>query len=533
MTPKPIAALALGVVVVLAVAAAAVAAADEKPATQPAGVRPWSQKDFVHPPLKCMEPYKRIDEYPVSAWCFHGIEAAKSPYGDDYVRNAKAVGFNVLIDDERILPYAQNVGGVKVQLAMLWLGPAKLEQRIFKNPEIGDHPLVQGIILGDNSRGFGQLAITTAAWMKQNYPHIMPILSQYPARLRGDTPLRILHMQNYPFMRGRSRNPPNHYLVQCNTDRLGCNANDMALWECYAGDASYSRVRFQMMAALAYGAQGLSNFCYSPHRMRDYKPDSPMIPLWKKLHKYVINVLGRHVWGTRCIDVIHAPHGGEHPGAPRPGKDKIIVGMSDFLMAGLLTPEAKFLSKDPADREIPEYFMVVDKRTGGATPKLRDVFVMLGTSIHAVEVLDAEATKDTKVRKIVPGWKIRTKMEGGDGLLLRVPPDLQTLLGGEDGRGLYDQINRTMAELQWKLTPPAEPASSAEEPVAEAEAPKVTAREVERAVAAAKVKLAELEKVLNAAAEAGSISQDQAADTIARLRAAIDATCKEARPPAD
>jgi len=494
----------------------------------PAGATDWAEKDFVHPPLKCLEPYRRIDEYPVSAWCFHGIEAAKSPYGEAYVRNAKAVGFNVLIDDERIIPYAEKVGGVKVQLVTLsggkWRGPDWLEAHILKGT-VGDSPVLQGVIMGDNSRGWSALSITTATWLKENYPHIMPILSQYPAPLRGNTPLRILHMQNYPFMRGRSRNPPNHYMFQCNINRLGVNANDMALWECYAGDASYSRVRFQMMAAMAYGAQGLSNFCYSPHRMPDYKPGSPMIPMWKKLHTYVIKVLGRHVWGTRSMDVIHAPHGGEHTNATRPAKDKPVVAMSDYLMAGLLTPEAKFLSKDPADREIPEYFMVVDKRSGGNTPEARDVYVMLSPKVAAVELIDAEATGEAgKVRKIVPPYKVRLKLEGGDAVLLRVAPDLEALLGGKDGLSLYAKVNREMAELQWKLAEAAEPAEG--KPAAA-----VAEREVQATVSAARKQVEELKGILGAAVKAGKISQAQAEDTIARLKAAIDATAADAKAP--
>jgi len=492
-----------------------------EPAGQPAGATPWEKKDFVHPPLKCLRPFTRIDAYPVSTWCFHGIDDAKSPYGEAYVRNAKAVGFNVLIDNERIIPYAEKVGGVKVQLVTLsggkWRGPEWLDANIFKS-KVGDSPVLQGVIVGDNSRGFSALSITTGAWMNKNYPHIMTILSQYPARLRGDTPLRILHMQNYPFMSGRSRNPPNHYLSQCNTDRLGCNANDMALWECYAGDASYSRVRFQIMAAMAYGAQGLSNFCYSPHRMPAYKPDSPMIPLWNKMHKYVINVLGRHVWGTRSMDVIHAPNGGEHQNATRPGKDKPVVAMSDFLMAGLLTPEAKFLSKNPADREIPEYFMVVDKRSGGNTPEASDVYVMLSPKVAAVELIDAEATgKAGKVRKIVPPYKVRLKLEGGDAVLLRVAPDMETLLGGKGGLALYAKINQAMADLQWKL---AEPAATA-----------VSEKDVQAVVSAARRQVAELKGILGLAVRGGKISQAQADDTILRLAAAIDATVADAKAP--
>ena len=491
---------------ILIIAASAAALGEEGAETgakPPPGGTPWSQKDFVHPPLKCLAAYTRIDEFPISAWCFHGDSSdpahPRSPYSEDYVRNAKAIGFNVLIDDDRILPYARKVGGVKVQLAKLWLNSGKLNQQVFSNPQVGDDPLIQGIVMGDNGRGFGSLQTEVADWLKKNYPYVAPIMSMYPARMRTDTAIRIWHMQNYPFMRGRSSNPPTHYMTILNSDRLACNANDMALFECYAGDASFSRIRFQMTAAMAYGAQGLSNFCYAPHKMPFYQPGNRLVPHWKKLHVYVIGVLGRHLWGTRCIDVIHSEHGGQPPGAPAPGPERLVTEMSDFLLAGLLTPEAKFLSKDPKDKAVPEYFLVVDKRTGGETPEARDVYVKLSPQVAAVELLDYEATgKAGKVRKIVPACKVRASLEGGEALLLRVSPDLEKLLGGPEGMKLYAEINAMLANDA-------------------------------AAAARAKAKAGELKKVLDAGVAAGTLLKPQAEDTLARLTAAIDAAAAQAK----
>lgn len=505
---------------------AATAGARGQATSRPAGCVEWEQTKFVHPPLNCMRACTRIDEYPISAWCFHGTKAGRSPYNEEYVRNAKAIGFNVLIDAVDILPFAEKVGGVKVQLAQLWENPAKLRQKVFDNPAVGDHPLVQGIVIGDNGGGFGKLQIETAQWLKQNYPHLPAIMSQYPCRMRADTPMRIWHMQNYPFMPGRSRNPPTHYVTILNNDRLSCNANDMALFECYAGDVSFSRVQFQIMAAMAYGAQGLSNFCYSPHRMAGYKPDSPLVPLWFKMHRYAIDVLGRHLWGTRSYDVLHSSAGGRHPDASNYDASQPVVRATDDTLVGLLTPEKRFLAKDTA---VPEYLLFVDKRQGATTPEARDSYLMLRENIPAVELLDPEATVDAKIRKIVPGFKVRMKIEGSDARLLRVAPDLEALLGGPEGLKAYDRANKALLALQWQATPPArkgqptDQASLTAKPVADAE--------IRAAVDAAKAAAAEVGRALDAAVRAGTISADQKADTLQRLADSIAAAASDAKAP--
>ncbi|MCE5326407.1 MAG: hypothetical protein LLG01_08305 [Planctomycetaceae bacterium] len=524
------------------------AAKEEPAASQPAkkwppgaGTKEWKDTEFVHPPIKSHELYKRMHEFPVSAWCFHG-QKGQSPYAEKYVRDFKAVGFNVMIDDPKILPFAEKVGGVWVQIGetktIFGKSPQYLESYVFQG-KWGDHPLLQGIILGDNGRGFGGNEKRVATWLKKEHPHVAPIMSNYPCRVSGDSDLRILHMQNYPYLRGaRGEKAANAYLGQCNSDRNVCNREKLAMWECYGGGAPYSCVQFQMIGAMAYGAQGLSNFCYSPHRMTMYTPGSDMIPKWYAMHQYIIHVLGRHVWGLRSMDVLHAVCGGAHKGASVYDAGQLVLRGSEFTMVGLLTPEEKFYSANAADREIPEYFMLVDKRTGGSTPPARQVGIMLSPKVSAVELIDANATKDAKIRQIVPAFKVRVNMEGSYGVMLRVAPDMETLLGGPEGAKLYAKINTAMAALQAKATPPAPAGQTklgAEGPAAKPEADlplvKVDAGEVDKTVAAAKTDATALAKVLDAAATAGKISKEQAADTIKRLNDAIDATAAETKDP--
>jgi hypothetical protein len=239
------------------------------------------------------------------------------------------------------------------------------------------------------------------------------------------------------------------------------------------------------------------------------------------MHDSISQVIGRHLWGTRCMKVIHSGKGGEHDGAPHPAAGNVVANMSDFGLVGLLTPEAGLMVAENQGHTAPEYFLWVDKRTGVATPPAQDSFLMLRPElVRAVEVLAAEA--GGAVRKIVPAYKIRARMAGGDALLLRVAPDLEKLLGGKPGATLYDEINQGLAAVQWRIDPPAKaPVTS------------VDSKAVDAQAAAAKAKLADLQKRLQAAVQAGDIRQAQADDTVRNVQAAIAATVAEAsRPPA-
>jgi hypothetical protein len=292
------------------------------------------------------------------------------------------------------------------------------------------------------------------------------------------------------------------------------------MWVIFGGGNRLSQIRFQMMAAMAYGAQGLVNFAYTPtrHTTPWYHPGNPLVPAFKKMHDYMSQVVGRHTWGTMCSDVFHSPVGAAPKGAPQPAADKIVVNMSDLCLAGLLTPQARFMAND---RAVPEYFLTVDKRSGTITPEARDTFIMLNpATVPAVEYLGYDANE--RLRKIVPGYKVRAKTEGGEGFLLRVAPDLEKLLGGKEGMKLYGEINKMLAAFQAKIDPPAG------QPAADASGLK---QEADAVAAAARAKLPELEKVLAAAVAGGTISKPQADETLKNLAAAIEATVDEAKNP--
>jgi len=150
---------------------------------------------------------------------------------------------------------------------------------------------------------------------------------------------------------------------------------------------------------------------------------------------------------------------------------------------------------------------------------------MLSKKIAAVELLDPQATRDAKIRKVVPAYKVRMKLTGSDARLLRVAPDMETLLGGSEGLALYAKINSALADLQWKVTPPTAAGAPAKP---EADLPR-NAVDAKNVVQAAKADAAKLAKILSTAVQAGTISKAQADDTLKRLSDAIDAAAADAK----
>jgi hypothetical protein len=510
-------------------------------AAKAANVTEWNRKNFVHPPLKCMEIYKRIDAYPVAAWCFHGTQGIRSkplPFDEAYARNAKSFGFNVLIDAGSMIEPCAKVGGIKVVVPAFWQKPDKLMQGIF-GPH-GDSPALMGVVLDDNCPGIAAQVAANGKWVTDNYPHVMPWISENPnSKAQSKTVVRVMGTQNYAFLRG-TRNPVNGYCDGCTWDREVGNRSNMTAWEIYGGNVSFPKQRFQILAALAYGAQGVVNFAYVPNRVAVWKPGSALAPKMHKVQTYVADVVGRHLWGTRCFEVIHSIHGGGHRKAINPRSDRLVAKTSNFVLVGMLSPEAKFYAAKDDPNAVPEYFMIVDKRALDGND-LDDLYVMLSPKVPVLEMLDEQALATAKVRKLVPGYKFRRRTEPGEGVLLRVSPDLDKLLGGKAGLELYAAINQQLASLQWKIDPPDTPEVAAAKPAGEATAkpgqpapgsaaPRITAAQGAGVLANVKGKIGELQQILAAAVRAGTISKEQAADTIQRLNEAVDATAKDLQP---
>jgi hypothetical protein len=470
----------------------------------PAGGTPWEEKDFVHPPLECFKPFVRIDEYPVVAWCFHGRGARHMPYDERYAKNAKLCGFNILIDAPSMAGHCKTVGGMKVMVPLFRHSPDRLK-KFFEART--DHSHLMGIVLDDNCPVIYPDVKVSAKWLVKNYPHVMPWISENPRpHDQAKTVVRVMGTQNYPFLRGaRGQRAETGYCHRLEYDRILSNRYRMSCWQIFGGNVSFGAIRFQMMAALAYGAQGVVNFAYLPHRpvygtYYPYKPGNPLIAKFHKAHTYIRRVAGRHLWGTRCLGVLHSATGGKHPRATTYGKGELVTDASPWSLVGLLTPENRFYQKE---RGLPEYLMVVDKRTGGGTPAERELFVRLAASVPVVEVLDYDAIdrEPGAPRKVVPGWKITFRTGGGDAALLRHNVDeLKKLLGGEQGLSLYTETNAAL---------------------------------LERNLTVARAKAAQLGTVLDAAVKAEIVSRAQADDVVKRLETSVAAAEQEAKAAGD
>ena len=315
------------------------AANEEKAATTlPAGAKPWSEKDFVHPPLKCMEGYVNITEYPMMAWCFHGRGCPG--YNAEYVKQAELAGFNTLIDVQLMLKPAEKFENMMVMAPAFKFPPQRLVSTFFK--PYPNHPRLIGVILDDNCPRIYPVVRHSANWVKENHPHIVPYISENPRPdLQKDTPMRILGTQNYKMWRGGG---VIGYCERLNYDRWFGNNNDMSFWPIYAAPIGFTAYRFQVNAALAYGAQGMICFAYAPgDRWPEWKaPDGKLCQIARPVHMYARKVAGKHIWGTRCLGVFHSQKDQIPRGDGKAGLEKIVQEMDANLLAGFLVPEAVF-----------------------------------------------------------------------------------------------------------------------------------------------------------------------------------------------
>jgi hypothetical protein len=426
--------------------------AADPPANTPAGTSPWSAKKFLHPPLKCMEPYTRIDEYPVLAWAFHG--KGSPGYNEEFVRQAEMSGFNVLIDAAVMLKPSEASKNMKVVAVVFRFPPERIKNEVFD--KFGDHPRLLGLLLDDNCPRIYQWSITASNWMRENYPHLAPWVSENPdPRGQSRTAIRILGTQNYHVTRAPGPWGRQAYCSTLGRDRDNGNAMNMTFWPLLSSPAAPGAVRFEAFAAAAHGAQGVCYFAYCPgDRWPEWKaPQGAVAQAAAEANNYLRNVAGWHIWGTRCRQVLHGPRDADVPqNAGRAAPGEIIETMDDSLLAGLLLPEKEFL-EPAADGEpgasapggisdkkgtvaqartkLPMYAFVVDKRYEG--PR-RTVHVQFSADVASVEVFPvkdgADSTKE--FRRIEPGWSVPLELNSGSGLLLRLnPPDVDALFSDQ------------------------------------------------------------------------------------------------------
>ncbi|MCE5326373.1 MAG: hypothetical protein LLG01_08135 [Planctomycetaceae bacterium] len=446
----------IGMIVILGtLCATSIMAADPAAPGQLGNVAPWSQKDFVNPPLKCMERYLRFDVFPIVGWCFHGDRQRdpkrRQPYDESYCEQAKAAGFTVLVDDDRMLEPCRKTN-MRLIIPTFRVTPDHLEDRFFKKADVGDHPALLGFVMDDDCMGVTGQVIRTAAWLKGTHPHLAAFVSKYPTRdPQTNTECRILATMNYQFMKGKGGAWSRiRYYAEMEHERNVCNKGNLAMWPIIFGH-TYSEHRFSITAGLAYGAQGFIYFAYLPHKLQW------MIPERLDFHKnsgdiqtYAWKVIGRHLWGTRSLGVYQTDYEGDtHGSALKCGPDQVVREMDQALLAGMLVVESRMPAA--GQKVTPDYIMVGDKRAArrGDDPPLRKTWIALGGEIPVVEILDRDAMDPKAPRKFCPGRYVPIELKGGDGVLLRAnPADVEKVLGAEAAKALTElaaELNKISA----------------------------------------------------------------------------------------
>ncbi len=511
---------------VLLVLSAAASAASADPAIPTTTTRPDAAGP-VHPRLEVLKRHQ-ITEYPIIAWCFHG--RGGGGYDEAYVRAAKGAGFNVLIESQEMLKPAKKVGGVKIMAVAFRFNTWRIERQTL-NRFGADHPALMGFVLDDNCPRISGNSKHVATWLKQKHPRLVPFVSEnHDTRNQIKTNIRILGTQNSRMKRGDAR-AADGYCGRMEMDRNVANMYRMSFWPLWYGMASAGAVRFQIYAAVAYGAQGVIVFAYTPNKAH-WKPDGRIYKAHAHAAGYVHDVIGRHVLGTRSMGVLHS----SGMGARTARSNRWVARMDDGLIAGMLFAEKSFYARDRD--KVPTYVMVVHKRfVRGAEPPARVVRVDFGPGIHVVEVLERKTGSDAdKIRKIEPAFSVPISLLTGDGKLLAINPDLE-FLGSLAGpyRDICKEMSGLMARVRATRAAIKAAAKAADPQTMPAEEPKRKGRRkkarpapkpVDPGPKAEPLAPGEFEKLItaiqaNAVKLAAGATDAQAKDTTARLTAAV------------
>ena len=388
-------------------------AKDPQPSTQPTITQ---SPPPVHPPLEVLKRFG-ITEYPIIAWCFHGKGQG---YDEAYIRAAKGAGFNVLIESQEMLKPAKAVGGVKIMAVAFRFNRTRIEKQTL-NRFGADHPNLMGFVLDDNCSRISGNSKSVATWLKKDHPHLIPYVSEnHDLRGQIKSDIRILGTQNWR-MKGGTVRGANGYCGRMEMDRHAANMYGMSFWPLWYDMTSAGSIRFQIYSAIAYGAQGVVCFAYTPIRPH-WKPTGRVYKGHAHAASYVHDVIGSHVLGTRSMGVLHSTRAG---GKAKP--NKWVARMDDGLIAGILFAEKRFRAKDP--EKVPNYVMVIRKEfVRGPEPPAKRMRVDFAENIPVVEVLERKTgTGADSLRVFEPAFSAPVELLTGDGRLLTVNPDLAPL----------------------------------------------------------------------------------------------------------
>ncbi|MCE9544606.1 MAG: hypothetical protein K8T25_03685, partial [Planctomycetia bacterium] len=319
------------------------------------------------------------------------------------------------------------------------------------------------------------------------------------------TQMPILSTQNYSIKNfGHKDYARRAYCSGMGRDRVAANKYHMTFWPLWVTPCSTCEMRYQIYAAMAYGAQGVVCFAYTPNRP-NWKPNVDNYNDARDIHRTVADTFGPRVWGMRSPGVYHAPNADTPVTESKPAPGEIIERLETELLASPLVQEKDFYVEGGPHK--PTYIMVVDKRTTEKNedePKPRTAHVEFGPQIKFVELLGPVTLPAGHIRHIDPAWSVPLELKAAGAAILGVdPPDMKQLLG--DSADTYMAIVDRVRDMRQALRDKKIDLTAADKTLAEARS---QAKDLAARVADAKP----------AAGEAAGQRQE----LVARLAARID-----------
>ena len=412
----------------------------------------------LNQPLECMKHYT-FKKFAVAAWCFHTYEG--TDYTEQYARNVEAAGFNVAMETGYMVQHYQKTK-VK-QIVSTMISDELFERTVYGTKRT--HPREVGQDIAEMYKKYGKSPSVIGFHVGSKYgKHPMPsnlapkvqqvedlnaglfpwvawiwdVDAHVKARINIMTLecfRRIKHLGFGYDNKGWPHDKRNSYCAVMEDGRVLSNKCDFAFWPMIPaatiskghGDAEAgnrhgaSEIRFQVLAAIAYGAQGVVYFGYSTAR-EIWQPNGTSYQAAKEVNKLVTDVIGPRVLGHRSIGV-YATRPDAPPklrvrgpkGSMTPGEGKLIEKMDDGLLAGVLVREADFKS----GANTPHYVMLIDARSEPLSQesnlKDRQVSVTFGPQVKAVEVLGAPGEENKQFER-----EVKVTFKPGDGRLLKL-----------------------------------------------------------------------------------------------------------------
>ncbi|MCE5327349.1 MAG: hypothetical protein LLG01_13155 [Planctomycetaceae bacterium] len=415
----------------------------------------FAEDDQLNVPLECMKKYN-FKEFVVASWCFHNYLG--TDYSQEYANNIEACNFNVALETAYMVPFYEKT---KVKVLVSTMIDDKLTPRDvwgekrthpievgldipYVQDKYGKSPAVIGYHVG-SKYGKHPLPAKLAAKVKQvedlkagTMPYVA-FIWDVPAHVKAGITIvsdecfgRITHDGFGYDNKGWAHEKRAGYCKHLESMRRIANEANFAFWpmipavtvskgrgeENQGNQQGTSEIRFQAMAPIAYGAQGIMYFGVSTAR-KVWLPDGTSYKAAAEANGVIKNIIGPRVLGHRSIGVYATaqdkPVKGKAPAdtlAPAPGK--LIEKMDQAAIAGVLVKEADFKSS----ANTPHYVMLVNCQTdvlmdeGKLQP--RDIKVTFGPMVQGVEIIEA----DGKITK--SGREVSVNLRAGDGRLLKV-----------------------------------------------------------------------------------------------------------------